>query len=599
MAKKDKLQQLREEQERLLIKIRQAVEDNYSSMLNIPGVKQAVSDNKSDFFFSQNGAVNKAIGRIIDRMAKRIDGALLNGVEKHWEQGTNNLWVNLEVENVKATNERKAFEKIRERATQSVRNSAKSFYNEKRGGLSVSDRVWNLAGNSKKEMEIIIQKGIKEGKTVDEIQKGLKQYLNEPDMLFRRVVNKETGELELSKAAKLYKPGRGVYRSAYKNAMRLARTEMNAAYRQAEWESYQSNPLITGYKIMLSNNHTTLINGVPTPFHCICDDLQGVYPKTFKWLGWHPQCRCTMSPILITQPERKDLYKSIFGGNRKNWEPKQITEYPKAFTDWIEKNKGRQNDWSSTPYFIRDNFKDGLLVNGLNHTTNSDNEVVNKVSTLNLKDLIKGDEPTNKEIKEIFMRYAQANPEDFRGGLGDIKFRKSRSYMMQHGMKYNTFTREWVGNSTITISTNTFGNFNPAEELRKALAAVKNGQKLTFNQEYSIESLWHEILHATTKTVPQQLTSDQLRSMETVNQFTARHTYDTLLERLGGSASNKADILDRGYGYSSWIKDFREKLKRYDIPEQVALDELRPVLMSDYKKVDLEVLKFFNRHKKN
>lgn len=366
MAKKDKLQKLREEQERLLLKIKQAVEDNYSSMLNVPGVKQAVSDGKVDFFFSQNGAVNKAIGRIIDRMAKKMNATLLNGVERHWEQGVNNLWDDLEAANAKTPNEKKAFDQIRERATQSVRNNAKSFYNEKRAGLSVSDRVWNLAGNSKKEMEIIIQKGIQEGKTVEEIQKGLKQYLNDPDKLFRRVVNKETGELELSKAAKKYKPGRGVYRSAYKNAMRLARTEMNAAYRQAEWESYQNNPLIVGYKIMLSNNHTTLINGVPTPFHCICDDLQGEYPKSFKWLGWHPQCRCTMSPILITQPERKDLYKSIFDGKRKDWKPKQITEYPKAFTDWIDKNKDRQNDWSSTPYFIRDNFKDGLLANGLN-----------------------------------------------------------------------------------------------------------------------------------------------------------------------------------------------------------------------------------------
>lgn len=599
MAKKDKLQKLREEQERLLLKIKQAVEDNYSSMLNVPGVKQAVSDGKADFFFSQNGAVNKAIGRIIDRMAKKMNATLLNGVEKHWEQGVNNLWDDLEAANAKTLDEKKAFDQIRERATQSVRNNAKSFYNEKRAGLSVSDRVWNLAGNSKKEMEIIIQKGIQEGKTVEEIQKGLKQYLNDPDKLFRRVVNKETGELELSKAAKKYKPGRGVYRSAYKNAMRLARTEMNAAYRQAEWESYQNNPLIVGYKIMLSNNHTTLINGVPTPFHCICDDLQGEYPKSFKWLGWHPQCRCTMSPILITQNERKDLYKSIFDGKRKDWKPKQITEYPKAFTDWVDKNKDRQNDWSSTPYFIRDNFKDGLLANGLNVAAPNPEIENTNIQVLNLKDLIKGDEPTNKEIKEILLQYAKANPDDFRGGLGDIKFLKAKSYMMQHSMKYKPSTNEWIGNSTISLSTHTFGGFNPAEELRKAFSAIKNGRKLTFNEEYSIESLWHEILHAKTKSAPRRLTRGQLESMETINQFTARHTYDAFLERLGGSASNKADILDRGYGYSSWIKRFRERLKAHNISEQVALDELSPVLMSDYGKVELEVMKLFNRHKKD
>ena len=49
--------------------------------------------------------------------------------------------------------------------------------------------------------------------------------------------------------------------------------------------SAQNNPLITGWKIVLSNNHTTLINGVPTKFKDICDTLQGIYPKTFKFKG--------------------------------------------------------------------------------------------------------------------------------------------------------------------------------------------------------------------------------------------------------------------------------------------------------------------------
>jgi hypothetical protein len=137
-------------------------------------------------------------------------------------------------------------------------------------------------------MEVIIQNGIKEGKSAEEIQKGLRGYLNEPDKLFRRVRNRETGELELSKAAQKYHPGQGVYRSAKANAMRLARTEITAAYRRAEWESYQNNPLIIGYEICLSNNHTTLKNGKPIPLKDICDELAGVYPKSFLWTGWHP-----------------------------------------------------------------------------------------------------------------------------------------------------------------------------------------------------------------------------------------------------------------------------------------------------------------------
>ncbi|MDR1592369.1 MAG: hypothetical protein LBS16_05745 [Prevotellaceae bacterium] len=243
---------------------------------------------------------------------------------------------------------------------QGAHAAAVRFADQKRGGVNLSDRVWNLAGNAKKEIETIIQNGIKEGKSADDIQKSLKGYLNEPDKLFRRVRNKETGELELSKAAQKYKPGRGVYRSAYKNAMRLARTELKAANCEAAWNSAQNNPLITGWKIVLSNNHTTLINGIPTPFKDICDKLQGVYPKSFKFKGWHPQCRCEMLPITITQAERRDLYKSIFDGNRDQWKPKQITEPPKALGDWIEKNNDRinvANNRGTLPYWIKDNAK--------------------------------------------------------------------------------------------------------------------------------------------------------------------------------------------------------------------------------------------------
>lgn len=46
------------------------------------------------------------------------------------------------------------------------------------------------------------------------------------ERLYRRVRGAD-GKLHLSKAAKAYHPSQGVYRSSYKNAMRLTRTECN------------------------------------------------------------------------------------------------------------------------------------------------------------------------------------------------------------------------------------------------------------------------------------------------------------------------------------------------------------------------------------
>lgn len=359
----------KKETEYLIRKLQNTVYKNYLSSLNIAGVKKAIKDKDDDFFFSNNDTANKEVNKLLSGMANQINYLLLNGIEKEWKQSQESFWEKSESAFVKTKKEKEIFDKIRETATQATRDkTAKTFYYEKRDkGLNISDRVWNLAGNAKKEIEIIIQNGIKEGKSADDIQKSLKGYLNEPEKLFRRVRNKETGKLEWSKAAQKYKPGQGVYRSAYKNAMRLARTELKAANCEAVWNSAQNNPLITGWKITLSNNHTTLINGVPTKFKDICDTLQGTYPKTFKFKGWHPQCRCEMIPILITQEESKKLYKSIFDNKRSEWKPELINKMPDGFNNWVEENKQRQSNWASTPYFIRDNFVNGNLVDGLKY----------------------------------------------------------------------------------------------------------------------------------------------------------------------------------------------------------------------------------------
>lgn len=367
---KGKIKRLQVEQERLLHRLRQSLLETYNTAIEISSVKKAISNGNDGFFFANDDTANKAINKQLSTFAKQMNHQLLNGIEKSWEQGKESVDNKLQTITPKDKEKQEAFERIKKTAEQSNRaNAAKAFYNEKRGGFNISERIWNLAGNAKKEIEIILQNGIKEGKSADAIQKSLKGYLNEPEKLFRRVRNKETDKLEWSKAAQKYHPGQGVYRSAYKNIMRLVRTELKAANCEAVWQSMQSNPLITGYMIVLSNNHTTLSNGKKIPLKDICDDLQGTYPKSFKFRGWHPQCRCEMLPIMATSDERKDLYKKIFDDKRDEWKPKPIEDVPNGFKDWVEANKERQKSGGNVPYFVRDNFKGGMLSNGLTLAT--------------------------------------------------------------------------------------------------------------------------------------------------------------------------------------------------------------------------------------
>ena len=60
----------------------------------------------------------------------------------------------------------------------------------------------------------------------------------------------------------------------------------------------QQLDFILGIEVHLSNNHTCLnAKGEPEPFYDICDELQGRYPKDFKFTGWHPLCYDDQSEV--------------------------------------------------------------------------------------------------------------------------------------------------------------------------------------------------------------------------------------------------------------------------------------------------------------
>ena len=354
----------REEEERrreqLFRAIEQLIYTAYLQALSLPAVRRAIEQKKDDFFFESNHTANRQVERVLGAMADRLNGLLLNGIRREWEFSNEVLEARVEAQLDPSTRDRMLRDRLRIDATQRSRlASADAFVREKqRDGLNLSGRVWNLAGNAKKEIEVILQNAIKEGRRGTEIAKDLRRFLIEPNKLFRRVRNKETGALELSAAAKAYHPGQGVYRSSYKNALRMARTELKAAQCEAAWQSAQTNPLIVGWEIRLSNNHTTLRDGKPCPFHDMCDELQGVYPKAFRFRGWHPHCRCEMLPIIARPSDRKELYRRIFKGDAKeraSWSPRAVEEVPQAFTDWVEKNRARARGWRTLPRFITDN----------------------------------------------------------------------------------------------------------------------------------------------------------------------------------------------------------------------------------------------------
>ena len=233
-----------------------------------------------------------------------------------------------------------------------------AFIARNEAGMNLSRRVWNLTQQFKSEMELALELGMGEGKSAAALSRYVRKYLVEPNKLFRRVRDK-SGALRLSKAAAAYHPGQGVYRSSYKNALRMTATENNIAYRTADHNRWQALPFVIGIEIHISNNH---------PTEDICDLFDGKrFPKDFKFTGWHPWCRCYAVSVLASQEEMDAYTTAIMNGEDvSHWKfTGQVEKMPKEFNKWMKDNQARIENATSMPYFIKDNFKDGDPAKGL------------------------------------------------------------------------------------------------------------------------------------------------------------------------------------------------------------------------------------------
>ncbi len=312
-------------------------------------------DPDHEFSFSDNPRIADETTRIIRELYSQVYNQIKSGVEAEWELANlscDALITSIFGAKIKETNLGAQWFARNQKAMDAffARKSAN-------GGLNLSQKVWKYTGDLRTELENAISVSMGEGVSAATMSRRVRQFLREPDKLFRRVRGKD-GKLRLSKAAKAYHPSRGVYRSSYKNAMRLTRTETNMAYRMADEDRWQRMDFVVGYEVKTSNNH---------PIPDICDDLKGKYPKGFVFKGWHPQCRCRIVPILATKGEFINLQRiAISGGDARGFVSKNhVASVPSGFTKWIKKNEKRILAAKSKPYFIRDNFIGGDIRNGL------------------------------------------------------------------------------------------------------------------------------------------------------------------------------------------------------------------------------------------
>lgn len=238
----------------------------------------------------------------------------------------------------------------------------RAFQQREMQGMRLSDRVWKATEGMKLDMERAIEVALAEGVPAQKLSQRVRELLQEPHRLYRRVRDKD-GNLKLSQAAQKYHPGTGTYRSSYKNAMRVARTEVNMAYQASDSERWTRSWWVKGIRVSLSNNHTSPDSkGRPAPLVDICDELAGDYPADFKFTGWHPQCRCFATAITCEYEDIRDYYRRKRAGEDMTGytPPGTITEPPEQFKRWLADNGDRlvgAAQRGTTPYFITNNAK--------------------------------------------------------------------------------------------------------------------------------------------------------------------------------------------------------------------------------------------------
>lgn len=285
-------------------------------------------DGTEELYFDHVPQIRQAVQRIRLTYADRLRLGIASAVSREWNiasKGQDNFVA-------KALN---AYGLQDEDGKYYPKNedALQAFTKRREQGLKLSERVWDLSGEHMQSLERAISTAVHEGWSAATLSKRVSQYLKDFPKL------KQDYTERFGKAI-------DVQDCEYKSA-RLARTEINMAYREAERTRWESLDFVTGYEVKRSGRQ----------YDCpVCSELAGKYPKDFKFAGWHPNCRCYAVPILSTEDE----FWASFDSDIPTPSSNQVTDVPENFKQWLSENAERHQRAKARgtePYFLRDNPK--------------------------------------------------------------------------------------------------------------------------------------------------------------------------------------------------------------------------------------------------
>ena len=282
------------------------------------------------FRWSEYPQTRKKIVDIQKQFVEDIQTVIYRGTSEEWKQSN-------EVQDLLANAVLRAYDAQVDGEKYKVfyqenSDALKAFQKRKDKGLSVSDKLWQQSTIYKQGLEEAISCAIQKGTSAITLSKQISKYLQDFPQL-QKDYKERFGKASKAKDCE--------YRS-----IRLARSEINMAYRQAENQRWQQFDFVVGYEIKLSGSHHV---------NDICDQLKGKYPKTFVWTGWHPNDMCYKIPILKTEEE---FWEWDGRGEATTDSVNEVKDVPDGFKKWVMDNQSRIDEAKkrgTLPYFLKDN----------------------------------------------------------------------------------------------------------------------------------------------------------------------------------------------------------------------------------------------------
>ena len=233
--------------------------------------------------------LEKSLRAEAERIQKGLTEAFVDYINSAAKAGagyTQGVVLNLfDQAGLKTSGIRKLFSRVNKQAVEAV-------WARTRNGLYLSDRIWEQSENYRTIMRDLIQESVAIGQDAVTTARMIQRYVREGAMTLAKRYP------DMMKRMKGRIPGNISY-----EALRLARTEMSAAFGEGTIAASRVAPSYIGMKWVLSGNH---------PMPDICDTLAtydsglgpGVYPPGDEPpYPAHPNCLCALVPV-HEEPEK-------------------------------------------------------------------------------------------------------------------------------------------------------------------------------------------------------------------------------------------------------------------------------------------------------